>query len=100
MCYDLFVFIRGYVFLAIVQKKVAISKCSSMPEWHTVEMASTVHGDHISGIKVKAYPETTLCQKYMFGIWTNIDILRLIKNMQLFNGTPNTQIISLNNALF
>ncbi len=37
--------------LAIVQKNVAISKCSSMPEWHTVEMASRVHGDHISGIK-------------------------------------------------
>ncbi len=54
--------------LAIVQKTVAISKCSSMPEWHTVEMASTVHGDHISGIKHQAYPKTTLPQKSMFGI--------------------------------
>ena len=38
--------------------------------WHTVEMAPTVHGDHISGIKVWAYSETTLCKISMFGFWT------------------------------
>ncbi len=37
--------------IIIVQNNVSIAKCSSMPEWHTVKIASTGHGDHISGIK-------------------------------------------------
>ncbi len=48
--------------LAIGWEMLIISKCSSMTEWHTVEMASIVHDNNISETKAQAYCEMTLTQ--------------------------------------
>ncbi len=63
--YNFFLFIR-----VCTSDIHCMTLCHTWAFWHTMEMASTVHGDHIYGIKVWAYSKTTLSKNSMFGLWT------------------------------